>query len=67
MKTFFKDYGQLCKQTGSFYKKHWLGTIITTIVSCGLTIAVFWPKELKEAVADNVKSKFKKESKKVES
>lgn len=28
MKEFFKDYGELCKETGRFYKKHWLGTIV---------------------------------------
>lgn len=63
MKTFFKDYGQLCKQTGQFYKKHWLGTIVMNVVVCGVVIAVTWPKELKESVVDEIKSKFKKEEK----
>ena len=62
MKTFFKDYGTLCKQTGSFYKKHWLGMLITTIVVDGIVIAAMWPKEFKEEVKDNIKSKFKKNS-----
>ena len=60
MKTFFKDYGQLCKSTGQFYKKHWLGTIVMNVVVSGAMVAVMWPKELKEAVADNIKDKFKK-------
>ena len=60
MKTFFKDYGELLKQTGYFYKKHWLGTIVMNIVVSGAMIAVMWPKELKETVADNIKDKFKK-------
>ena len=60
MKTFFKDYGELCKTTGNFYKKHWLGTIIMNVVVSGAIIAVTWPKELKEEVVDNIKDKFKK-------
>lgn len=60
MKRFFKDYGELCKTTGNFYKKHWLGTIVMNVVVSGAMIAVMWPKELKEAVADNIKDKFKK-------
>ena len=60
MKTFFKDYGELLKQTGHFYKKHWLRTIVMNTVVSGAMIAVMWPKELKEAVADNIKDKFKK-------
>ena len=60
MKTFFKDYGELLKQTGYFYKKHWLGIIVMNVVVSGAMVAVMWPKELKEAVADNIKDKFKK-------
>ena len=60
MKTFFKDYGELLKQTGHFYKKHWLGIIVMNVVVSGVMIAVTWPKELKEEVVDNIKDKFKK-------
>lgn len=28
MKQFWKDYGELCKETGRFYKKHWKGAIV---------------------------------------
>ena len=66
MKTFFKDFGELFKTTGGFYKKHWLGTIIMNVVVCCIIIAVTWPKRIKEAVVDGIKSKFKR-SKKVES
>lgn len=66
MKTFFKDYGQLFKQTGNFYKRHWLGTIVMNLVVGFVTVLLFWPKWMKEEVVDNIKSKFKKE-KKVES
>ena len=60
MKTFFKDYGELCKTAGNFYKKHWFGTIVMNVVVSGVMIAVTWPKELKEEVVDNIRDKFKK-------
>lgn len=63
MKGFFKDYGELCKQAGSFYKRHWLGSIIMTLVTSLVSIMVFWPKEFKQEVADEIKSKFKRGSK----
>lgn len=63
MKTFFKDYGDLCKATGQFYKKHWLGTIVMNVVAVGATALVFWPKEMKKEVADSIKGKFKKNGK----
>ena len=63
MKTFFKDYGQLCKQSGAFYKKHWLGIINLTLVGYALSVLMVWPKELRKEWVDKIKSKFKKESK----
>lgn len=66
MKTFFKDYWQLCKNTFGFYKKHWLGTIIATFVTYGVCALVFLPKELKIDFVDDIKSKFKKDSKEEE-
>ena len=32
MKQFWKDYGELCKETGRFYKKHWKGAIMRKII-----------------------------------
>jgi Pyruvate/2-oxoacid:ferredoxin oxidoreductase gamma subunit len=66
MRDYFKDYGELVKATGGFYKKHWLGTIVMNVVVCGAIVAVAWPKEAKEEVMKGIKSKFKK-GKKVES
>lgn len=37
MREYFKDYGNLCKESGKFYKKHWLGTIIMYVLSIVLT------------------------------
>lgn len=59
MNGFFKDYGELCKATGHFYKKHWLGTIIMTTVS-GVSTALVLSPDLREDITDKVKSKFKK-------
>lgn len=66
MKKFFKDYGELCKSTGRFYKNHWFGTIIMNIVVTFICILLFWPKELKEYMFDNVKEKFSKKEKEEE-
>lgn len=38
MKKFFKDYWELCKQSGRFCKNHWLGLIIWYVV----ILALFW-------------------------
>lgn len=66
MKTFFKDYGHLCKEAGNFYKKHWLGSIIVSVISLVATYVVTCPKELKKDFIDDIKSKFKKDSKEEE-
>lgn len=41
MKDFWKDYGELCKETGRFYKKHWKGVIVLTAVIVGAEVAYF--------------------------
>lgn len=38
MKKFFKDYWALTKESGRFYKEHWLGTMVLTVVCIGLEI-----------------------------
>lgn len=62
MKTFFKDYWQLCKNAYGFCKRHWLGTIIASFVTYVVFNLVFLPKEIKKSLIDNAKSKFKKNS-----
>lgn len=42
MKKFFKDYWALTKETGRFYKEHWLGTIVLTAVWTGLEVGYFY-------------------------
>lgn len=65
MKDFIKDYGKLSKETGQFYKKHWLGTIIVNVVVGLVMYLIMMPKTIKKGFIDNIKNKFKK--KKVES
>lgn len=38
MKEFMKDYKELCKQTGVFYKKHWKGVVI---LNAAIVVAEF--------------------------
>ena len=33
MKNLWKDYWNLCKESGKFYKKHWFGIIIYELVA----------------------------------
>lgn len=35
MKQFWKDYGELCKETGRFYKKHWKGCVLLNAAILG--------------------------------
>jgi len=37
---FWKDYFDLCGQSTAFYKKHWLGMIIYTVVVYGFGCAL---------------------------
>lgn len=41
MKQFWKDYGELCKETGRFYKKHWKGVIVLNAVIIGAELAYY--------------------------
>lgn len=41
MKQFWKDYGELCKETGRFCKKHWKGVIVLNAVIIGAEVAWF--------------------------
>lgn len=40
MKKFFKDYCRLYKESGRFYKEHWLGIVILNLVSI---VSIFIP------------------------
>lgn len=56
MKEFAKDYAKLCKETGSFYKKHWLGVAVMNTVVVAAEVAWLF----KEPIKDHLKSKKNK-------
>ena len=57
MNEFFKDYVELSKQTGKFYKDHWKGTIVVNVIVGGVTMAYMYRDEIK----DKITNKFHKE------
>ena len=56
MKAFFKDYWELCKQSGDFYKKHWKGTLVLNAVLIGGELIYFY----KDEIVDTIKEKLPK-------
>lgn len=59
MKEFWKDYGELCKETGRFYKKHWKGTILLNAVIIGAELA--WYKYKYKQFENNFTYSIKEE------
>ena len=57
MKKFWKDYADLCKESGKFYKKHWLGVIVLNAVIIAGEFA-WWNRD---EIKDYVESKIEKE------
>ena len=54
MKAFFKDYWDLCKQSGDFYKKHWKGTLVLNAVLIGGELIYFYKDEIVETVKEKL-------------
>ena len=54
MKAFFKDYWDLCKQSGEFYKKHWKGTLVLNAVLIGGELIYFYKDEIVETVKEKL-------------
>ena len=63
MRNFWKDYAELCKAAGRFYKKHWLGCIVLNAVMIAGQYAWFYRDDIK----DKLTSKFVKENNEEES
>ena len=42
MKQFFRDYVNLAKQSTEFYRQHWLGMTILTIVGYGIGYGIVY-------------------------
>ena len=56
---YFKDYSNLCKELGKFYKKHWLGTIIMYVLSIVLTWLTFGGYGVIKNKVNEIKAKKK--------
>ena len=41
MREFVKDYADLCKDSGKFYKKHWKGCVIMNVAIIAAEMAWF--------------------------
>ena len=54
MKAFFKDYWDLCKQSGDFYKKHWKGTLVLNVFLIGGELIYFYKDEIVETVKEKL-------------
>lgn len=54
MKAFFKDYWDLCKQSGDFYKKHWKGTLVLNAVLIGGELIHFYKDDIIDAVKEKL-------------
>lgn len=57
MRTFVKDYKELCKVTERFYKNHWKGVIVMSLISGAATMAYV----NKDNIKNKVKETFSKE------
>ena len=57
MKQFWKDYWELCKETGHFYKKHWKGVVVLNVVVAGAELAYFayQNKRFERMISDSYK------------
>lgn len=62
MKKFMKDYVELCKESGRFYKKHWKGVIALNVVIVGAELAWFYKDDIKDAIEEKFCKKNEDES-----
>ena len=59
MKEFVKDYVDLCKDSGRFYKKHWKGVVLLNVVVIGAELA--WHKYKDNLFKSHMKEILEKE------
>ena len=45
MKEFWKDYGELLKDSGRFYKKHWKGCLVLNAAMIGVEFGIAFLNE----------------------
>lgn len=59
MKEFVKDYVDLCKDSGRFYKKHWKSVVLLNAVVIGAELA--WYKYKDNLLKSHMKKILEKE------
>lgn len=57
MRNFFRDYVNVCKEAGRFYKKHWKGCIVMNAALIGAEMVYLRRDDIK----DKLEEKFHKE------
>lgn len=57
MKGFVKDYAELCKAAGGFYKKHWKGVVVMNAVIIAGELAWFYKDQIKDAIEEKFHKK----------
>ena len=62
MRKFWKDYAELCKAAGRFYKKHWLGCIVLNAVMIAGQYAWFYRDDIKDKLTSKSVKENKEES-----
>lgn len=62
MKKFWKDYADLCKASGKFYKEHWFGCIVLNAAVIAGEFAWFYRDSIKDKLEDKFAKKNKEES-----
>lgn len=55
MKEFVKDYIDLCKDSGKFYKKHWKGVIVLNVVAIAGELIWFKRNNIKNRIEEKVR------------
>lgn len=56
MKKFVKDYANLCKVTGQFYKEHWFGVTVMNVLVTAAGMAYI----CKDSIKRELENKFGK-------
>ena len=57
MKTFFKDYGELLKANGDFYKKHWKGCLVMSGVAFITPFVGYGVCKVKDKIKEKLSTK----------
>lgn len=57
VKTYFKDYFALCKESGKFMKKHWFGTLV---LSTGIFVAELAPAYIRYKKSEREMAEYQK-------